>query len=163
VLIGDVLGALDCISVIEAGVGHGVFQPVADMEGERAGASARHFRLLPGQGEAGDFYLQLIGEAGGGLAITAAYVCEAVSWRRCELPSNQIRQGVGRLLDTLSAAAPQAVMDVLAPYLAIDVVELVIMAGDVGAALRGVRFDHREKWSTPSSRRPKRRFMRSAV
>jgi hypothetical protein len=45
-------------------------------------------------------------------------------------------------------------MDVLAPDLAIDVVELVIMAGDVGAGLQAVGLDHLEKCRTPSSTRP---------
>jgi len=55
---------------------------------------------------------------------------------------DQADQCRGRLLRRLASGSPIAMMDMLAPDGAIGLVELVIMAADIGGGLRIAREDH---------------------
>ena len=95
-----------------------------------------------GQGEAGDGDAEPLGEARGGGAVAAADVDQMLAGLGHEPPADQIGERVGGLGGAFASRGPQAVMDMLAPDRAVDGIELVIMAGDVGGAGGRVGDDH---------------------
>ena len=123
--------------MVEGGVGQAIVEPVADVEFVRAGAGPRGGELVlgGGQSEAGDRDAEPLGEAGGGGAVAAADVDETSPGRGREPLADQIGERLDRLGGAFAAGAPEAVMDMLAPDRAVDRIELVIMAGDVGLGL----------------------------
>ena len=75
--------------------------------------------------------------------IAAADVADVLSGLQSQ-PVGQMRdQRLDRLIRSLIAFRPEAVMDVLAPDLAIEGVELIVMLGNVGGGLDLPRSDHR--------------------
>ena len=77
-----------------------------------------------------------------GRAIAAADVADGLARGEVEAVGNEIDQCLGRLVRRFRARSPIAVMDVLAPDLAVEGVELVIVRRHRGGGLGAPRQDH---------------------
>ena len=83
-----------------------------------------------------------LGELRGARPIAAADVDDLLARREGEPLGDELDQRLGRLARAFRPRPPQPVMDVLAPDRPIGLVELVIMAADVGGGLGRAREDH---------------------
>ena len=83
------------------------------------------------------------GEPFRGRTIAAADVADVLSGAPKPAGRPDRDQRLDRLIRSLIAFGPEAVMDVLAPDLAIERVELIVMLGNVGGGLDLPRSDHR--------------------
>src|SRR6185312_8977348 len=83
------------------------------------------------------------GEPFRGRAIATADVADVLSGLQGQSAGQMRDQRLDRLIRGLIAFRPETVMDVLAPDLAIERIELVVMLGNVGGGLDLSWDDHR--------------------
>ena len=129
------LGAFDRIGTVEAGIGEVVAQPVLLADVQRAAGRSppgRDRRLGGGDRHAGDGDAVALGQHLGGGAIAAADVADRLAGAQAQTLGHQPDQRLGGLCRGLLPGCPVAVMDVLAPDVAVEGVQLVIMVRDGG-------------------------------
>jgi hypothetical protein len=76
-------------------------------------------------------------------AVTAANIADYVAWREIEPSGDQLDQRNGGILGSLVAGPPVAVVDVLAPDLAIELIARVVMCCHTPWSLFAVWMYHR--------------------
>lgn len=83
-----------------------------------------------------------LGQANRGGPVAAADVAHRLARGEVEPGGHEVDQRVGGRRPALAAGGPEAVVDVLAPDLAVERVELVVMGSDGRRGLGPVRADH---------------------
>lgn len=139
---------LDGDGGVEGVVGEGGSEPVLDevvdvaVGGGRLGAGLGG--LLFGEGEGGDVEAVGFGEPTGRGAVAAADVGEVVAGFEGEGRGDALEEVEGGVVDAafVVVVVPEAVVDVVAPGVSVEVVELVVVTGDVGGGEGDPGGDH---------------------
>nr|WP_284945429.1 hypothetical protein [Acidisoma sp. PAMC 29798] len=142
-LVRHMLGTLDRIGAVEAGVGQAVREPVL-----HANIHARHrfgggIGGLGGRdGEAGHAHVPRLRQIARRRAIAAADIHDIQIRCQIQMIGEEFDQRDRCLGRCLASGHPIAVMDMVAPDLAIEGVEIVVMGRDGGGGLDSLGMDH---------------------
>lgn len=147
-LVGHVGEGLDGDGGIEGGVEEGVLEPVLheilDRAEDRGWGEAGMGGLAFGKGEGGDVDVVVVGEPAGGGTVAATDVGEAVARFEGKAGGDPFEEVEGGLLDAavVVAVVPETVVDMVAPDVAVELVEFVVVTGHVGCGEGDFGGDH---------------------
>ena len=125
------------MTAFETCVRERISQPIAEKVGRVGRAGRRLHReaeLSRGEGDAGHLRAEFPGEDAGGCPIAAARIADTAARFHLRETGDEIDQLPRRLFGRIFRPQPEAVVDVFAPDLAVEMVEIIVVIGDrVGA------------------------------
>ena len=155
-LVGHVLGALDRIDALEAPVGERVGQPVLadDVHQRLVRCRTGAFGLNRGNRHARHAHPVPLGEIARRRAVSAADVAHALAGLEIEVVGDEIDQGLDGAIRAFVPGLPEPVMDVVAPDLAVEPVELVVVLRHRSCRRKLLGIDHGRLSDLSRSDRP---------